>query len=263
MLNLLIADDEKVIRESLAECLDWAAMGIRVVACCANGLEALDAILDETPDIVMTDIKMPGLNGLDLIEKAQAIDRDIEFIILSGYREFDFAHKAIKLGVRRYLLKPVSEEQVLESVMDAVSSFEKKRSLKTAAEEYTQPQEEEEDHHLVQAVKNYIRNNLADSSLSLKKIADQHVYVNADYLSRLFVQKTGEKFSHYLNRKRIERAKQLLAADAGKVCQVAEQVGLGHNPRYFGQVFKKLTGMTPSVYAEKQTAASAFDDAVG
>ena len=114
MLNLLIADDEKVIRESLAECLDWAAMGIRVVACCANGLEALDAILDETPDIVMTDIKMPGLNGLDLIEKAQAIDRDIEFIILSGYREFDFAHKAIKLGVRRYLLKPVSEEQVLE-----------------------------------------------------------------------------------------------------------------------------------------------------
>lgn len=497
MLSLLIADDEKVIRESLVECFDWAAMGIRVMGCCANGLEALDAILDETPDIVMTDIKMPGLNGLDLIEKMQGIDSDIEFIILSGYREFDFAHKAVKLGVRRYLLKPVSEEQVLESVMDAASCCEKKRSVKmTIAEHkllqlqvgqyYRQqlqyalfcgegtarqavapylerfpaqgegcftlsvsplspeearrllcllkqplaaaglsaitdfilagdrlvailkgtaahavslakeraaqvspdaavssqegpsleacaqqlrqallpgmpldvleesgrsyplpsmvpppepmlqlPQqllaliqegekdaaeariracfasagalhtlqamgaylissvlvqgqapdgsegsyesifddiynegekdalvdqvvktalallwEEKSDNHLVQAVKTHVRKNLADSTLSLKQIADHHIHVNADYLSRLFVQKTGERFSHYLNRKRVETAKQLLQADSSKVYQVAEQVGLGHNPRYFGQVFKKYTGMTPSAYAE-------------
>lgn len=367
MLSLLIADDEKVIRESLAECLNWEEIGIRVVGCCANGLEALDAILDETPDIVMTDIKMPGLDGLELIEKIQGIDRDIEFIILSGYREFDFAQKAIELGVRRYLLKPVSEEQVLESVLDAVNSCKQRRSVKVTMEEHKKLQiqanekdrayklnnadpyleamgqmpehllsmagegqrekaeahirdcfspveelhtlramgahlisgvlvlvrlpgaaegsyegifddiyreshrdalvdkvvettltllwEKKSSNNLVQTVKSYVRRNLADSTLSLKQIAAQHAHVNVDYLSRLFVQETGEKFSHYLNRKRVEKAKQLLQADSGKVYQVAEQVGLGHNPRYFGQVFKKYTGMTPSVYAEKEASA--------
>ena len=187
---------------------------------------------------------MPGLSGLELIEKIQEIDRDIEFIILSGYREFDFAQQAIKLGVRRYLLKPVSEEHILESVLDAARSCKKARARKTPTEA------DASGNDLVAAVKQYIMSNLADSSLSLKKIADHYVHVNADYLSRLFVQRTGEKFSHYLNRKRVETAKQLLQLDAGKVCQVAERVGLGHNPRYFGQVFKKYTGITPSAYAE-------------
>ena len=245
MLNLLIADDEKVIRESLANCLDWEAIGIRVVGCCANGPEALDAVMDTPPDIVMTDIKMPGLSGLELIEKIQQIDRDIEFIILSGYREFDFAQQAIKLGVRRYLLKPASEEHILESVLDAANSCKKTRARKMPVEA------DNSGNDLVATVKQYIAANLADSSLSLKKIADNYVHVNADYLSRLFVQKTGEKFSHYLNRKRVETAKSLLQLDSGKVCQVAERVGLGHNPRYFGQVFKKYTGMTPSAYVEK------------
>lgn len=293
MLSLLIADDEKVIRESLAECLNWEEIGIRVVGCCANGLEALDAILDETPDIVMTDIKMPGLDGLELIEKIQDIDRDIEFIVLSGYREFDFAQKAIKLGVRRYLLKPVSEEQVLESVLDAADSCERRRSIKVTMEENkklqiqveqlffddvnrgierndladksaeaapTLPLEEKSGNHLVKTVKSCVRRNLSDSTLSLKQIATQYAHVNVDYLSRLFVQETGEKFSHYLNRKRVEKAKQLLKCDSGKVYQIAEQVGLGHNPRYFGQVFKKYAGMTPSAYAEKQSSSISGDN---
>ena len=79
------------------------------------------------------------------------------------------------------------------------------------------------------------------------------LYVNADYLNRLFVQETGQKFSHYLNSKRVEKAKQLLNVDSYKVYQVAEQVGFGHNPHYFSQVFKKHTGMTPSAYAEQQS----------
>ena len=268
MLNLLIADDEKIIRESLATCLDWAQVGIKVVGCCANGAEALDAVIDNPPDIVMTDIKMPGLNGLELVEKIQQIDKDIEFIILSGYREFDFAQQAVKLGVRRYLLKPASEEQILESVMDAIQSCEKARALKMTMEAHKRLQmqvgqylpdavdEDQNPNYLVQTVKQHIAANLADSALSLKKIADEYVHVNPDYLSRLFVQKTGEKFSHYLNRKRVETAKRLLQAD-GKVCDVAERVGLGHNPRYFGQVFKKYTGITPSAYAEQYCKSDA------
>ncbi|MDL2233934.1 response regulator [Ruminococcaceae bacterium OttesenSCG-928-L11] len=340
MTSLLIADDEKVIRESLAGCLDWESIGIQVVGCCANGLDALDAIIDESPDIVLTDIKMPGLSGLELVQKMQDIDRDIEFIILSGYREFDFAQKAIELGVRRYLLKPVSEEQVLEAVTDAMGSCQRRHAAGTAASDamrrlldqlpalaaegqaeeavtrvrdflagikdrdilraesarlvsglmvqgYSKEdsdgifdsiyreedprvlvdsivetvqlllQEEPYKYNIVEQVKLYVKHHLADSNLSLKKIASQYAHMNVDYLSRLFVQETGEKFSHYLNSQRMEKAKQLLQMDSSKVFQVAEQVGLGHNPRYFGQVFKKYTGQTPSVYLEQQGKKSA------
>ena len=150
MLNLLIADDEKVIRESLTKRIDWGKIGIQVVGCCANGLEALECIIDESPDIIMTDIKMPGLNGLELISKMQDIDRDIEFIIFSGYREFDFATKAMELGVRRYLLKPVSEEQVLGAVLDAVKCCEKRRSVKAALEERNRLQQQLKHYHRLQ-----------------------------------------------------------------------------------------------------------------
>lgn len=273
MLRLLIADDEKVIRESLAKCLNWEELGIRVVGCCADGLEALDCIIDESPDIVITDIKMPGLGGLDLIAKMKSIDREIEFIILSGYRDFDFAKKAMELGVHWYLLKPVSEEQVLNAVLSAVKSSNQRHSVRAALEERIQlqsklrqyhpdadldfsqsveAQTEENGNSLVKMVKSYVHSHLDDSTLSLKKIASQHAHANADYLSRLFIQETGEKFSHYLNRKRVEKAKHLLEEDSSKVYLVAEQVGLGHNPRYFSQVFKKYTGLTPSAYTESQ-----------
>lgn len=271
MLSLLIADDEKIIRESLANCLNWQEIDIRVVGCCANGLEALDCIIDESPDIVITDIKMPGLNGLELISKMQDIDKEIEFIILSGFREFDFAQKAMELGVRRYLLKPVGEDQVLNAVQDAIKCCQQRSSVKAALEDRNQLQhrldqyrqqpqtplperlqKEQSGNDLVQKVQEYVQCNLADSTLSLKKIAAQYAHANADYLSRVFVQETGEKFSHYLNRKRVEKAKQLLQEDSSRVYQVAEQIGLGHNPRYFSQVFKKYVGVTPTAFIESQ-----------
>ena len=79
-------------------------------------METLDAIMDTAPDIVMTDIRMPGLDGLDLIEKLQSLDSHIQFIILTGYPEFDYARRAIKYGVREYLLKPISEEAIIDAV---------------------------------------------------------------------------------------------------------------------------------------------------
>lgn len=290
MLNLLIADDEKVIRESLARCLDWNAFGINVVGCHADGLEALDCIIDESPDIVMTDIKMPGISGLDLIGKMRAIDQDIEFIILSGYREFDFAKRAMELGVRRYLLKPVGVEQVKDAILDAMKCLEERRATRRflagrspqplpnqmeAAMPHTHESQQDDSiakdrdgleadqalpalrreqaangNGLVEKVLQYVQLNLADSTLSLKRIAAQYAHANPDYLSRLFVQETGEKFSHYLNRKRVAKAKELLLDEDCKVYLVAEHVGLGHNPRYFCQVFKKYTGMTPSRFIE-------------
>jgi len=492
MLNIIIADDEKLIRESLCHFLDWESMGIRIVSCCANGIDALNAVLDEAPDILLTDIKMPGLSGLELIEKIYHIDNDMEFIIISGHQEFEFAKKAMEFGVQRYLLKPIKESDLLEAISKAKESCLRKKELakskkeeqlllqklsalskrrfvqrlfaneavsfgeiteythiasiyrivtfsflerrflrafaadlyrqmnrlgvgpvvdlmyvknsavlmlgeggeaatqlvqwaksftmdndnpgieckiseypampecfdrlkrsllrysailavseigevwevynsalnfhktqalqkqlktctkKEAAALLNQFFESIEDLNLMRAyaanlmhqiaysgaegatdlpagffdqiyhednrvalisritedtlsfifdsaelseksaaneIIKYINENLADSNLSLKRIANELVYMNVDYLGKLFFQKTGMKFSRYLNMVRMEKAKELLKQGL-PINSVAEAVGCGHNPRYFSQLFKKYAGVTPSFYAE-------------
>lgn len=91
MLKMIIVDDEKTIRDSMRDSIDWNRIGIEIMGLCKNGLEAYDMILDESPDIVLTDIRMPALSGLELIQRITQTGQDIEFIILSGYSEFSYA----------------------------------------------------------------------------------------------------------------------------------------------------------------------------
>lgn len=116
MLKLLIADDERIIRETIFNIIDWKKHDIEVIGLCKNGIEAYDMILDESPDIVLTDIRMPGMGGLELIRKIRQTDLQIQFIILSGYGEFEYAKEAMSYGIRHYLLKPCNETQILECI---------------------------------------------------------------------------------------------------------------------------------------------------
>ena len=106
MLKLIIADDERVIRESISSLIDWNSLGIELVGTCRDGIEAYHMILDESPHIVMTDIRMPGLSGLELIERIYEAHMDTQFILLSGFGEFEYAKQAMKYRVHHYLLKP-------------------------------------------------------------------------------------------------------------------------------------------------------------
>lgn len=120
MLKLLIADDERIIRETLANIIDWRTFGIEVIGLCENGIEAYDMMLDETPDIVLTDIRMPGISGLELIERAYRAELPTQFIILSGFGEFEYAKQAMKYGVKHYILKPCNEGQIVECVKSCI-----------------------------------------------------------------------------------------------------------------------------------------------
>lgn len=122
MYRLMIVDDEKTIRESLSCTIPWENMGFHLVACCKDGLEAYACMLDEYPDVILSDIRMPGLSGVDLAREAKKVDPSVEVILLSGYAEFDLARQAIQYGVRDYLLKPVDEE-------DLARSFEKAKQI--------------------------------------------------------------------------------------------------------------------------------------
>lgn len=128
MLRLLIADDEKTIREAVGTVIDWKSLDIEVVGLCKNGLEAYNAILDEYPDIVLTDIRMPRLSGLELIRKITENHDNIQFIILSGYNDFAYAKEAMRYGIKHFLLKPCEESEIMEAVLDAAKDHYKKLS---------------------------------------------------------------------------------------------------------------------------------------
>ena len=118
-MKMILVDKEKLIRDALLRLVDWEALGIEISGVYANGIDAYEAILDQPPDIVLTDIKMPGLDGLGLIKKVAALQQPIEFILLSGYSDFEFARQAMAFGVRHYLLKPCNEQTIAQVVRQA------------------------------------------------------------------------------------------------------------------------------------------------
>ncbi len=137
MLKVMIADDERIIRETISQLIDWNSLGLELVGVCQNGIEAFDMIQDESPDIVLTDIKMPGLSGIELIARISANNRDTQFILLSGYGEFDYAREAMKYGVRHYLLKPCAEEQIVASLREAAEECYRHRATNRAESSQT------------------------------------------------------------------------------------------------------------------------------
>jgi two-component system response regulator YesN len=130
MYKLLIVDDEEIEREGMEKFVQWDKYGIELVGSAWNGVEGFEKIRKEKPDIVLTDIKMPVMNGIELIRKTRRNFPEIEFVVLSGYREYEFTSQAMEEGVRHYLLKPC-DEQKIASVLDKVKTeLEEKRKRK-------------------------------------------------------------------------------------------------------------------------------------
>jgi len=122
-MKLLIADDDFQIRTGLKEGIEWLSFGITEVFIAQDGLEAMKIYKDEMPQIVITDIRMPGLDGLQLTEKIREISQDTSIIILSGYAEFEYARKALEFGVTDYLLKPVKIRELTKIVNELTNKI--------------------------------------------------------------------------------------------------------------------------------------------
>ena len=137
MYKLLIVDDETIEREGMVNLIPWEAYGICVAGSAWNGLEGYEMVKDLSPDIVLTDIKMPVLNGIEFIRKVQEDYKDIVFVVLSGYGEFEFTSQAMQMGVKYYILKPCDEEKIIE-VMNKVTEeiAEKKKHRKYENDKY-------------------------------------------------------------------------------------------------------------------------------
>lgn len=129
MYQLMIIDDEPVVREGIKQLIPWSEYNFTICAEGVDGKDGLKKILKYSPDLVLVDIKMPGMSGIELIREAKKLDFDGKFIILTGHSDFEFAKSAISLGVRAYLLKPIDENELRENVKEVLAELEAKKNL--------------------------------------------------------------------------------------------------------------------------------------
>lgn len=236
-MDIVIIDDEPKIRNGLKHLLDqqdsWIVSGVF-----ENAVDALGFLSHHEAEVIITDIKMPEMNGLEMIARLRENNMNAEVIIMSGYADFRFAQQAIELGVLRYMVKPTNPREL----MQILKSVEEKRG------NAVKRPEESVRNLLVKKAVDYIENHYGEK-ISVKEMAE-NLYVTPNYMSELFKRHTGKNISAYITDVRLEKAKEYLRIPECNVASVSERVGIG-NSRYFSNLFKKKYGMTPSEYRNK------------
>jgi YesN/AraC family two-component response regulator len=237
MKNILLVDDERWVRTALKWTIKNLNLPVTVTHECANGLEALDWIKQNDVDLVITDVRMPIMDGLSFVKELRERNLDKDIIVISVHDEFQFVQQALRSGVYDYLLKPIEEE-------DLRVCLEKWLNKQIEGKEVNQI-EEDVPSSTIEQVLNYIKKTpLKD--VTLQSAADK-VHVNSSYLSQLFKQRLNKKFVDYLTELRIEEGKRLLVNTSLRMAEIAERVGYS-DLAYFSNNFKKITGCSPSEY---------------
>ncbi|WP_442593826.1 response regulator transcription factor [Neobacillus sp. D3-1R] len=243
-MKLLIIDDEQYIRESLTNDIDWDKVGFQLIGVASSGKEALQLIAQHKPDILLSDILMPDMTGLELLKILRMEDIQTPIVFLSGWSNFEYAREAIILGASNYLLKPCPDEEIVEALIDIRTQVEK-------TEIVTRPIIEQPDiqsnKHVIKLACEYIFEDLVNGS-SLTYVAEK-VNMNSSAFSRLFHQEMGCSFKKYVTAAKINKAKKLLLESNLKIQHIAEQLGYV-STSHFVQVFSKYSGKTPGNFRE-------------
>lgn len=240
MQKIIICDDEMTIRNGLIELISKHYPKLIIAGAASNGYEAMQLILDHHPDVVLMDINMPGLSGLEVMEKTGSQSPLTKFIVLSGYSEFEYAQKAIRLKVFDYLLKPVDRRKLIERVDQALNLClqEEISAAKSAPEA---------EKSLGSEAVQYVYRNYKNPDLCLSMIAEI-LHVSSSYLSRVMRKETGMSFSEFLTKVRMESAIAILSSCPEiSALKVSEETGY-RNQHYFCKVFRQYTGQTSTEY---------------
>lgn len=248
MIRVVVVEDEKMIRRGIIMTTNWQAFGCQVVGEAANAQEAIKLIEERKPQIVLTDIRMRGMTGIEMIE-ALGRDHQMHFIIISGYSDFEYARSALRLGVTDYLLKPFKDEE-LEKVLAKVTS--EIREAKPEPEdhaldffrEYPGKDKKEVNRYVMQCIKCMEESYMKD--ITCLKTSEE-LGISESYLAKLFKRETGYTFVDYLTHIRMKKAIRIMERDHPKIYELAYLVGY-NDAHYFSNIFKKVTGKSPSVY---------------
>lgn len=262
MYSVLLVDDEPFAIEGLQLFVDWEQLGFRVCGVCGNGAEALSAARELRPDVIVTDIRMPEMDGLELIMELQGKRiAHAEFIVLSAYGEFTYAKRAMQLGVRHYLLKPIVGEEAAEVLKKVRQRLDSRRTVRRKTDgggsvSLTAPAARRLKESLLAArkcrpgstmaeVDRYVREHYR-SPLSIRDVAARF-YLNPVYLGRAYQDKFGCGLLDRMHDLRIAEACEKLCGTTESIGAIAERVGYAYY-RHFLQQFERRTGCKPAEY---------------
>lgn len=247
MYKVVIIDDEPIIVEGLSKVIKWDEYNCQIAGTAGDGKEGLKLINDVKPDIIFSDIAMPGMDGLKMIAAIRVEQPDTFVSILTGYRDFDYAQTAIRLGVSRFLLKPSNLNELEEAVEYMVGELNRRKPEKETSEDNLK-EDGTAGSFIVKNALEYMEENYANK-FTLTELAD-NMYVSQWHLSKLLNKHTKKSFNELLNEIRIKNAKKLLGNPSLRVGDVAERVGF-LDIAHFSRVFKKCTGMSANEYRNK------------
>lgn len=260
MLKVLIVEDEEIIRRGLVYTIDWMSMDCMVVGAAENGEEGLAMLQEYDIDLVIADIIMPKMTGIEMLEAAQQMEiRPFQSIILTSYANFGYAHKALHLKVADYLLKPVDEDELRNTIKGIKKSMEEsktysniialtqKRDIGKLVDWDVYLNEDTLKNSYVTQALYKIRDHYHEK-ISIDSIAEE-LDVSASYLSRKFKEATKQTFLEILMRYRIQKAIGLLKKGIYRVYEVSDLTGFS-DYKHFCVVFKKYTKTSPTEFVK-------------
>jgi YesN/AraC family two-component response regulator len=241
MKKVLLVDDERWVRTALKWTINKLNLPLQVVHECQNGLEALDWIKMNEVDLILTDIRMPIMDGLALVKELRILKGEYDVIVISVHDEFQFIQQAMRSGVTDYLLKPVEESEIKVCLEKWLNG----KSNEVNTSNHPLPDNDHVPLSTIERVLDYISKTPLDQ-ITLKEAAES-IHINPSYLSQLFKQQLNKKFVDYITELRIEESKRLLQNTTLRMSEIAERVGYS-DLAYFSNNFKRIVGSSPSEY---------------
>lgn len=244
--SLMVVDDEQFVREGIVSSYNWHDYGFQVVNMAGNGKEALDIIKLKRPHVVLADIVMPEMDGLEFSKQVNLLYPEVNVVLLSAHKDFEFAQRAIAFGVKGYLLKPIDPlelEKTFHALRIQLGESETKggndsESIETEHDLNTYSQ-------YIKAAKQYVWDN-SEYKITMEDISKK-LYISAGYFGFIFKKETGVNFIDYVIEVKMAKAKKLLLSSNCKVKEIAAKVGYD-DYTYFCKIFKKMAGCTPLEY---------------
>lgn len=256
MKRVIIVEDEQIIRTGLKLTFDWAQHGCVVIGEAADGRDGLKLIKAHQPEIVITDIKMPDMDGLTMIKKGLS---DVQFVslILTSHSDFEFAKKAIKMGVSDFLLKPLDHQELAQALNSAVQHLDSLTNISSKSTtvnpgpigcEQSQPMTKHVK-EVVQYIHNYYNDKIILEDLVIT------TGMSATYLHRKFKEEMNTTINQYITFYRINKAIELMRQGEDHIYKIAEEVGF-NDYKYFASVFKKKVKYTPTEFIKSLNQVS-------
>jgi YesN/AraC family two-component response regulator len=255
MIKVILVDDEYIVRKGLIATIDWQKYNMVVAGEAANGQKGWELFLENKPAVVITDIVMPEMTGIDLARKIKEEAPDTKILLLSCHRDFEYAQEGIRLGASGYILKTAFQDEEFEEYLkrfaDEIDKAEEEVPAEEAAhEEFYEWKFKVTVDKWPEPIQKAVQLITEDLSKSHSSVDIAHeVSLSRSHFSTLFKKSVGESFYDFTEKVKLTAACELLEATTLTLQQIGEKIGI-QDGKYFSKWFKKCTGVTPTEYRQ-------------